>query len=69
MRKIEGLCENCHERPATLIWVGEGGSLAMSRDYMQSVWCKKCALTEQIAYAEVAVSRLETLKRKLEAES
>ena len=32
MRKVEGGCENCDGRPATGVWVGEGGTLAMVYD-------------------------------------
>ena len=36
MREIEGTCENCQQRPATMLWIGEGGKLAMSRSHMQT---------------------------------
>ena len=68
MIKIEpgDICENCHTHQATEVWVSEGGSLAASRDYMQSKWCKCCALKEQIKYAEGRAQALPFLKAKLE---
>ena len=67
MREVTGLCENCGERPATGIWIGAGGRLAMSREYMQKVWCKRCMLTEQIRYARKAAESLPELESKLNA--
>lgn len=54
VRKIEAgdICENgsCGH-PATTIWLGDGGSLAVTRDSLQEKWCLCCMATAQYEYA------------------
>lgn len=65
VRKIEGTCENCGKHKATVIWTGENGPIAMSREYMQKLWCECCCLQAQVEYAEQAATRLVSLKEQL----
>jgi len=70
MRNIEtgDICENGEcGHAASLIWTGNGGSLAITRSYMQSKWCDCCATKAQLEHAEKAVARLEELRTRLAA--
>jgi len=71
MKTIEAgdICENepC-DHPATGLWVGDNGTLTISRDYLQAKWCACCMTKAQIKYAEGAVARLESLRAKLVTE-
>lgn len=68
MRKIEfgDICENgtCRHL-ATIIWIGDSGSLAMSREHMQSKWCQCCTIKAQLEYAEAAAKRVRSLRKML----
>lgn len=63
----DGLCQKCRERPATLDWVGDGGTLAWAHG-MSSRWCEICALRAQVVHCREAVERLPSLEAKLDAE-
>ena len=62
--KPSGTCSNCHERPATEFWVGEGGSLAYVHGQYES-WCKPCVLQAQLDYAKERAGAIPDLERKL----
>lgn len=64
LEEPSGICSNCEARPATEIWVGEGGSLALSHG-LYSHWCKRCCLVAQIEYANGIIERLPNAKRQL----
>ena len=57
-------CQNCHKRPGTLSWVGEGGSLAMVHG-MSVLWCEFCVLSAQIKYAKDLAKGIPELEKKL----
>jgi len=64
------ICANCHERPATTRWVGEGGSLALSHGFY-SGWCNLCVAKKQLEHAEQRAALIPELKAeiaRLEAE-
>ena len=65
VRPVAGDCENCGQRPAETVWIGEGGSLAFSRQYMQQLWCQRCALTAQLEHAREAAARIPELEASL----
>ena len=58
-------CENCGEHQASMWWIGEGGTLAVSRFYMQAAWCNCCVLRAQITHAEERMAELEKLRSEL----
>lgn len=59
-------CENCSEHRATSWWVGSGGSLAVSRFYMQAAWCGCCMLKAQVEHAEEQAAKLGQWYQELE---
>ena len=59
------LCANCKIRPATLDWVGEGGTLAYVHG-MSVRWCERCAVEAQLAYAEKLASEIPVLRARLQ---
>ena len=59
------ICEHCQQHKATTIWIGEGGSLAATRDYMQAKWCTCCVLQAQIKHAETVAKQLPKLRKEL----
>lgn len=60
----EDICRSCGQRPATLNWVGDGGTLAFAHGMYQR-WCEHCALRAQIAFAEKAEQSLPDLRGRL----
>lgn len=58
------LCQKCQQRPATKVWLSEGGALALVHGMGQD-WCEQCVLSEQIAYAKAAADRLPDLETRL----
>ncbi len=60
------VCANCGDRPATAVWSGEGGTLAVVHGFV-AYWCEWCVLRAQIAYAEEVAGRLPELRAKLQA--
>lgn len=58
------ICSNCHERPGTIQWVGEGGFLALSHGWYQW-WCEVCATKAQIEYAKARAAVIPDLEAKL----
>ncbi len=60
------VCANCRDRVGTEPWVGEGGVLALIHG-MSVLWCRRCVLTAQLAYARAQASRIPDLERDLEA--
>lgn len=63
-RRDDPICANCHQRPATIIWVGEGGMLAYTHGG-GVWWCKFCATEAQLAYAKAAALRIPELEQQL----
>jgi len=59
------LCENCQENPATGLWLGEGGTLAITRDYMQALWCERCMVEEELKHAKDMAAKVNELEIKL----
>ncbi len=64
--KPSGECVNCHQRPATALWIGEGGSLAFAHGHYQS-WCEPCVLRAQLNYAKERAKAIPELERELAA--
>jgi hypothetical protein len=62
--KPSGECVNCHQRPATQFWVGEGGALAYVRGHYES-WCEPCVLQAQLDYAKERAEAIPGLEREL----
>lgn len=58
-------CENCGKHRASGWWIGDGGTLAVSRFYMQAAWCKCCSLKEQVKHAHKMARKLASLEKKL----
>ncbi len=58
-------CENCGKHRASIWWVGDEGTLAASRYYMQRPWCKCCALKAQVGHARKMARKLAGLEKKL----
>ena len=59
-----GDCRNCGKRLATVRWIGEGGSLALSHGHWAS-WCEQCALERQLEYAKERAESIPDLERRL----
>ena len=57
-------CQHCHKRKATIQWVGTGGMMDALHGAFE-MWCKRCVLVAQIAYAEEHKFDLENLKKEL----
>lgn len=60
------LCENCGKRKAWGWWIGDGGSLAISRFHMQAAWCELCHVVAQLDYARERAAAIPELKRRLD---
>lgn len=69
MRAIpEGtMCENCDQRLATSRWIGDSGTLAITRSYMQTLWCEICVLSAQVEHAEECAEKLPAMRERLAA--
>ena len=63
--RVKGLCENCHKRPATEDWTGEGGILAFVHG-MYSRWCSVCVLRTQIKFAYERKDTIPQLEKELQ---
>lgn len=61
-----GECVNCHQRPATMFWIGEEGLLAFSHGYHES-WCELCVLRAQLDCAKERAEAIPELERELAA--
>ena len=61
--KPSGQCQNCLERPATEVWSPEGTVAALHGLYQY--WCKRCVLTEQLAYARKIAANIPQLEKEL----
>jgi hypothetical protein len=59
-------CVQCGERAGTVKWYGDGGALAVSHGFYV-MWCERCALKAQLAYAEAQAARIPGLRQELEA--
>lgn len=59
-----GTCPSCNERPATGIWVGDGGVMAYFHG-AYTYWCEPCMLTAQIEHCKEAAERLPELEARL----
>lgn len=62
-----GPCRQCFTRPATELWVGAGGSLAVISGAYQ-YFCKRCVLEKQLAYAREIAAQVGALEAALAAE-
>jgi hypothetical protein len=58
------LCASCLQRPATMNWTGEGGTLAFVHGMYQR-WCELCVVSAQVAYALKSQDGLPALKARL----
>lgn len=58
------LCQNCHQREGTQIWVGEGGTLAFTHGMSQR-WCSRCVLETQLNHARMLAAQIPDLERRL----
>ena len=58
------ICQNCHKRDATLKWIGDGGSLALSHGFA-SDWCEVCALEAQLKHARERASEIPRMETRL----
>ncbi len=59
-----GDCRNCGQRPATELWIGDGGSLAFVHGHYQP-WCKPCTLQVQLDHARKRAKAIPELEREL----
>ena len=59
-------CRNCHARPATVRWLGEGGSVAFAHGLYQW-WCERCAVEAQLEHARKQATRVAELEARLAA--
>lgn len=59
------LCQQCHQRPATETWVGDGGWLAYSHG-MYSSWCKRCCVEAQLTHARESAAAIPDLEAQLQ---
>ena len=66
MKRLGTPCENCGIRPGTVQWVGEGGMLAVTHGWY-SMWCERCVLEAQLAYARRRAAEIPELTKKLAA--
>jgi len=58
------LCQSCLQRPATMNWTGQGGTLAFVHGMFQR-WCELCVVSAQVAYALKIQDGLPALKARL----
>lgn len=63
---VADICQSCGKRPATMNWVGDGGTMAFIHGMYQR-WCDHCALRAQIAHAQKMADLLPELQAKLAA--
>ena len=64
---MEGLCQNCGKRKATIKWLGHGSSMDLIHGNYQ-IWCKVCVLEYQIKYNKEQLKDLPKKIRKWEKE-
>jgi len=57
-------CASCQERPATLWWVGDGGTLAITHG-MKVPWCERCCVSAQLKHARERAAEIPALEAKL----
>ncbi len=60
---VQGLCRRCQKRPATNIWVGEGGVMSWAHGGGEP-WCDLCITEEQLVYAWQILENLPALEVK-----
>ncbi len=58
-------CEKCGEHEASGWWIGDGGTLAVTRYRMQAAWCECCMLEVQVEHARKLAATLAELEGKL----
>lgn len=63
-RRADGLCEHCGQRPATVIWIGEGDMLTYAHGG-GSNWCERCCVEEQLEYARKRAAEIPALEQRL----
>jgi hypothetical protein len=61
-----GICQQCGERTATVVWAPDGTMGAIHGGYQY--WCNRCALREQVAHARECANKLPGLERQLREE-
>lgn len=60
-------CQNCHSRPATVNWTGEGGTMDFIHGQYQR-WCELCALRAQLKHAQERAAAIPELERRIAEE-
>lgn len=58
------ICTNCKARPATTVWVGEGGALAFVHGGGMP-WCRHCVLEAQLAHIRLLVAEMPAMELEL----
>jgi hypothetical protein len=58
-----GLCVNCHARPATVAWVGDGMLAYVHGGGVP--WCQHCAVAANLAFARKQAAMIPTLEQQL----
>jgi hypothetical protein len=61
-----GPCQECGERPATILWAPDGTMGMIHGGYRY--WCNRCALRVQVEHARLCAARLPELERQLAEE-
>lgn len=61
-----GPCQECGERPATVLWSTDGTMGLIHGGYRY--WCNRCALRAQVEHARDCAARLPELERQLAEE-
>ena len=59
------ICNNCGKREGTLIWTGDGGTLAYIHGQYE-MWCEVCVIETQLKQAKEVVKRIPELEKRLE---
>jgi hypothetical protein len=60
------ICAHCKTRPATTVWVGDGGVMAFIHGAGED-WCRRCVLEAQLAHAQAMEQQIPVLRRELAA--
>lgn len=64
---MDDVCQNCHERIATVDWAGDGGVMSYVHGQYQR-WCKLCALKAQLDHARERAAAIPDLVRRIAEE-
>jgi hypothetical protein len=57
-------CDNCGERPATIVWIGEG-SMTDILHGGGALWCEVCAIKAQLEHIKKQIARVPKLESRL----